>query len=394
MEQRSLPNRPAAGGDAPITIALYPAVPRMPELLFLHFDCLSEPGPQPGIEVFGFDNLFLQSYIHQGLISPWERGEIEQDAFYAFAWQACLSHEYLYAVPYLVCQEVLIYRKADRELAEAPDLSILASLLGPCEKPDVPWPDPGKGLLCALADPKGVALLYLKALNALDETLPALATLPSDPDLLHPQALASLSQVVQMAGWAQARLPSPDMGRMSRFSEGIGRVVLGSTDQASFLPPEQINQFGVRPCPSGDSTFKIQPRVASLAISADVRDPGRRSVLKELVTLMTGADVIRECLEALPEDGAAGPQYLIPARPDVLRQLAERYALYQQIQAVLPAQAQALLLDQSGYTWLSGNIPAAIRDRLVGPPVLEEKRDLPTWSKNPSFPANLLERWG
>ena len=396
----------------PIRLALYPFVPRRrqfqrvitrhwqrkypgSELIFEEFNCYKTPTPPANLEVFAFDNLFGPGYIQRRLLRPWNRNDIQaiQD-FHPVLLNACSFQNVLYAVPHIACHHVLLMRKNDHALHNAVGLNGIFQVLGPCSNPTQIWPAPGAGLLASYSSNSSTALLFLIAVNMLRNQYPDLLPLPLHEGGLDPEALSALRKITEMAGVGQVNYTDPDKERILHFGQGTGRCLLGFTELLSFLSHNQLGNVTVRLWPYGSGASRTQVYLDCLGINALVTDPARIQLLTELVNLIASAQVWMECNAPVPEENEMNPQYLIPVRPSVLQQLASQDVLYQQIAAMQASIVNVLRFDVHGYDWLTGALPAIIRQRVAGNQSLEDQIRLLTRSHDPSLPANILERWG
>src|ERR1700737_3019103 len=130
---------PASGKQPPLRISLFPYVPDQGLIkkviekrwLALHpdvslkfvdgdsFDSYKQDPPDD-LDVFEFDGIGLEYYARNNWITPLAQDEVnEAEDILDFAWKGSMVDGRIYAIPRLACTYVLIYRKSDKEVAEA-----------------------------------------------------------------------------------------------------------------------------------------------------------------------------------------------------------------------------------------------------------------------------------
>lgn len=181
----------------PIRISLFPYVPD-PKLIQeaitnrwkqLHPDVSLEfvdgskfdsykQDPPDDLDVFEFDAIGLEYYVRNNFVSPLTQGEVnDAEDILDFAWKGSMVDGRIYAITRLACTYVLIYRKDDKELAEAVGLPGLHKVLGDgpkklAEGQKEPVPEDGKGLLIACrVGPTAPACISTPSLMSQENTL-------------------------------------------------------------------------------------------------------------------------------------------------------------------------------------------------------------------------------
>jgi thiamine pyridinylase len=130
---------PASGKQPPLRISLFPYVPDQGLIkqvvekrwLALHpdvwlkfvdgdsFDSYKQDPPDD-LDVFEFDGIGLEYFARNNWVTPLAQDEVnEPEDILDFAWKGSMVDGRIYAIPRLACTYVLIYRKRDKEVAEA-----------------------------------------------------------------------------------------------------------------------------------------------------------------------------------------------------------------------------------------------------------------------------------
>lgn len=118
-----------AGNDGlTLEVALYPYVPDLERFqtvvrdvwerehpdISLHFadwDCYASD-PDPMLNVFVFDGIYLSTFAEKGYLLPIPKEKIQGvDDIFPFALEGCICKEELYALPQLLCTDLLYTRK-------------------------------------------------------------------------------------------------------------------------------------------------------------------------------------------------------------------------------------------------------------------------------------------
>ncbi len=256
---------PATPRQRPLRISLFPYVPD-PALIQqiiskrwkqLHPDVPLEfvdgskfdsykQDPPDDLDVFEFDSIGLEYYVRNNFVSPLSQDEVQQsEDILDFAWKGSLVDGRVYAIPRLACTYVLIYRKDDKELAEAVGLPGLHKVLGDgprklMEGQKEPVPEDGKGLLIDMSGGTDCACLYLDAFADLTGKYTVRPKLPTAIEL-DTGGLNDLRLLARTAGKPQALFTEPygaPPKRPAWFGAGKGRALVGYSERLYFIPKD------------------------------------------------------------------------------------------------------------------------------------------------------------
>jgi len=332
-------------------------------LHFVDYDCYADDPPAE-LDVFGFDCILMSYFISKGYLTPLPSLKSPDD-FYPYALAAATADASqappYYGVPYLGCVNAMIYRAGDDAVAEARSLDELHAALGDATDGG-PEPPPQSGLLIDLTGGTSDACLYLQTWEELQNSYPPDPLLPSG-DELDPAVLANLNQLEDMAGCSQAWYDDPGTDRVTWFGGGAGRAFVTVTETMSAIPVQHVDDLRVRELPL-TARRPYQPMFADvMAVNAAI-DPGKRDLAIELANLVGSADTMLASLR--PDTSASNPQYLISARPSVLRSLAEEWPIYAQIRELIAThEPRAFRIDSRAREWLDAT-KQAIADTIRG----------------------------
>ena len=142
-----IPLARAEGQSLTLRVALFPYVPdrvgfqkavsgawarEHPEvgLEFADWDAYAAD-PDPTLDVFVFDGVYLSSFVDEGYLLPIPEEKVrDKKDLLPFALEGCTFGGTLYALPQLLCADFLYTRKDDAELAGVSDIMTLYGILG------------------------------------------------------------------------------------------------------------------------------------------------------------------------------------------------------------------------------------------------------------------------
>ena len=128
--------------------------------------------------------------------------------------------------------------------------------------------------------------------------------------------------------------------RAEWFAEGCGRAYVGSTESMSRFSETQLQKVKFKPMPwsdnpAGNGTSLFYSDV--IGLNASLRRSHKERLAIELANLMASTRVIGESFG--PYEGQ-GPQYLMPVRHSVFRELGARFPeyeeMYEMVQGIQP----------------------------------------------------------
>jgi thiamine pyridinylase len=373
------PVPPPRSGDAELTVGLYCQVPMLQwfqsaitaawqkvqpgvALTFVDYDCYSADPPAT-LDVFAFDAIFASYFVQQQYLQAFPT-----DTSDFFDWSLAglsVNSDTLWAVPYLGCMNILIYRNDDPELG-AQDLTVdgLLNILGPGPTTSI-WPAPGAGLLIDFSGGTTDACLYLQVAMQNSGQYPLEPVLPQCPGGLDGPTMGNLQTAVKVAGPLQARHVDSGYERLNKFvSNSSGRAFAGLTENFHFFPEDPTTTYTFRPLPlAGRPATTIPLYADALAVNRAI-DPAKLSLAIQLVELIASPAVT---LASFSPQGCATPQCLTPVRPSVLHALAAQWPLYSEIAWRLGNNADvAFRMGAASRPWLNAN-KSCIRSQILGP---------------------------
>ena len=348
--------RPAAdeaitrNSDLTLEVALYPYVPDpdafrqavrdawTPEhpdvgLHFTDWDCYASD-PDPELDVFVYDAIYLSSFVEEGYLLPIPEEKIQnREDLIPFALEGCRSDGTLYALPQLLCADFLYTRKDDRELSGVSDLPGLYDVLGDRINQSV-IPEENEGLLINLSDmPLTKVLMYLEAQVDQQQAYTAYSPLPSISDLSAP-LLDRVDDIWKMGGYEQVSyLPEDDdeYVRARWFAEGRGRAYIGYSEAMNAMG-DNADEVIVRLF-SYDAGRNIPLFYAdAVGIRSDIGGE-KKELAFELANLLISEEVLTKM--SLPAEDGGVPQYLLTPRRSVYEALSGDYPIYGRLKEML-----------------------------------------------------------
>ncbi|MCW7539579.1 thiamine pyridinylase [Aquabacterium sp. A7-Y] len=392
-----------------LNVAIYPYVPRPAqfeavlrqawrqqcpevELHFVDYDCYHQD-PPAGLDVFVFDTLFLESFALAGFLMPLDEGLLEPAAdFMPYALAGCRLGPRLYALPYLGCADVIFHRASDAALASVRTLDQLFDQLGEHPRPTQVQPAEGEGLLIDLTGRTTDACLYLQGWSSLHPGRRP-APLPCHDALDH-RTLEKLQLLTRMAGAAHASFDDGGSQRLRWFVQGGGRALVNVTETLCSMPASLVDRLDFQAMPQAAATPLPPLYVDGVAVRPGA-DGRQRDLALRLAHLMCSSEVMLRSM--LPHRPGAQPQYLLPVRRSVLRDLMPLSAPYARMAERFPLDApQCFRIDGGAREWVDSSA-SAIRLALlnvcpefpVHDGMFDDSEPMPA---DKSRPANLFRR--
>ena len=365
--------------EAVLNVGLYPYVPRPGQfevvvdaawrvdhpdvaLNFVDYDCY-QSDPDPAVDVFGFDCIYMSHLAEAGFTAPISGDQIQNAVdFFPWSFEACQYDGGFYGIPYLGCAYSLIYRDGDDALDDALSLEAVYEVVGPAPDQSDPTPLPRKGLVLDLTGGTTDACFYLTSYEEIVNSYPPDPPLP-DPDELDPRVIADLKTLRDMAGFAQASQEDPASEQVTWFVDGLGEALVGPTEIMSYFPPATVAASKLHVLPF-DVQRATQPfYVDAIGINGAI-DPSKLELALELANLVASSQSMVASL--VPTGTSPNPQYLISVRPSVLAKLAGTWPAYEMIETLVTSHTGSpLRIGPTSRTWLDATkaaICAAIFD--------------------------------
>ena len=306
------------------------------KLHFADWDCY-ESDPDPSLDVFVFDSIYLSSFVEEGLLTPIPEEKIQdKEDILPFALDDCISKGELYALPQMLCTDLLYTRKSDSDLSGVSDIEALYGILGDRKTQSV-IPDEGEGLLIDLS---GTILtktvLYLDALMDEQQEYTNYAELPSESNL-SAVTLKRLHTLWKMGGNEQVSYLPEDNDSFIRarwFAEGKGRAFIGY--------PETMNAMGdyaddvIVRCFSYGPEKNIPLFYTDMVGIRSGIENEKKELAFELANILISGDVFTRI--SLPADEGGSPQYLLTSRRSVYDRLSAEYPIYGRLKEIVDSE--------------------------------------------------------
>lgn len=309
------------------------------QLNFVDWDCYEEE-PNQNLDVFVFDSIYLQHYVSEGYLLPIAPNEIQnKDDLLPFALSGTTMNGNIYALPQIICTNLLYYRKNDTQIQNVNTVTDLYQILGDRQSNTI-IPAPNEGLLFDMSGGTTKVCLYLDAL--IDQT-GLYTTYTQLPTSFKPQVVSYLEMFQSMAGKAQANY-WPDNNdayiRGKWFSEGKGRTYLGYTEAMSTMG-DFVNDIDFKTI--SYSRFDNIPIFYGdvIGINADISTEKKDLAIK-LMNTIGAKDTMVDALS--PDQNNLYPQYLLPARESVYDTMNVTYPIYGKLHTIATNPANKLFL--------------------------------------------------
>jgi thiamine pyridinylase len=325
-----------------LRVALYPYVPDQArfqraieavwnvrhtgvKLDFVSWDCYQDD-PPADLDVFVYDGILLHDFLEKGYLSPLAEEDIQDvDDFIPCAISACRVDGIAYALPQMLCTNLLFSRKDDAAISNVRNIYQLYQAIGSIGGDGIP-PAEGEGLLLSLPSAISKAFWVLETWIDEEQAYSEWVTFP-DAEALDGSIMSYLQMLRDMAGDGQLSYVSPDGNTYIRgawFAQGRGRAFIGFSETMSDMGDAAEDMVFHRISLSDQQDIPmLYADIAS--VNARISDD-RRPLAVELVNVITDAQAMVASLAA-GEEGQ-NPQYLLSARSSVYDVLAKDYPIY------------------------------------------------------------------
>ena len=352
----------AAKGENTLSVGLYQLVPDEfrfhqaieaewnalhPEvgLDFVQWDCYTE-NPPDDLDVFVFDSILLYDFLEEEYLMPLAEEDIpEIDDFIPCALAACRVDGILYALPQLLCTNLLFAREGDHEVAGATNINELAQIIGECNHTSGKTPSE-EGLLVKIPDEATLALWYLDALTDRNQEYSEWVVF-SDPEDLDPEIVQVIRklQVIAVDNEGMFVPPSGDAYLLGAlFAEGQGRALIGFSEimhaMGDAAEDMSIHDFSLS---DSDNYPMLFADIAS--INARISEE-KKSLAVELLNIITGRNAM--IASFAPTDADQNPQYLLGTRISIYDGLSENYPIYGRLKEIVTNPKGKVFIIRSG----------------------------------------------
>lgn len=336
--------------DLTLEVALYPYVPDLerfqeivrdvwerehPDVLlhFSYWDCYASD-PDPMLDVFVFDGIYLSSFAAEEYLLPMPSEIIQgREDIFPYALEGCFYEGKLYALPQLLCTDLLYTRKEDAALSGVSDILTLYDMLGDRKTEDL-IPGENEGLLINLSDVLLTkTMMYLDALMDERQEYTDYGELP-ETENLSDLALGQLSVLWKMGGEKQVSYWPEDNDPFIRarwFADGKGRAYIGYAEAMAAMGDE-AESVVVRPFSYGSEENIPLFYTDMVGINAMITED-KKELAFELANLLVSEEVLTGMSRPVTDDGS--PQYLLIARRSVYEALCHNYPIYSRLKEIV-----------------------------------------------------------
>ena len=256
----------------------------------------------------------MDSFSQKGYLLALSEEDIQDynDLIPPFA-EGCRVNGQIYAIPQLLCTELLYTRKNDVDLKNAGSIDDLFAALD----------EPG-----LLLDKSSISIMYLQALvdckKQYMDQFP-----PIEAETLSPEAVDSLEKIRKMHLTDPGVVP--EKGDMfyyaQKFAGGMGRAYIGYSEAMDMMG-ENASEMDFRLFSMTDDKNIPMFYMDAAAVSAKISDE-KKALALELVNMITS----KETLVRVSMNNSH-PRYLLLARQSAYDTLASDYPIYQELKKV------------------------------------------------------------
>ena len=287
------------------------------ELNFVDWDCYSGTVPDD-LDVFVIDTVSLDSYVDSGFLLPLSEEDIADidDLIPAFL-EGSLVDGTVYAVPQMLCTDLLYTRKDDAALKDVQTIADLYAVLEDGE------------LLLEKSGPVTELGRYMHAVmdsqQCWTDSFP-----PLEEGYLSDEAVLSLERLDGM--WEkeqQTQAEGPGLYRYARrFAEGFGRAYIGYTEAMSVMGSAALEMEFRLFSMTDDENIPVFFMDAA-AVNAKISDE-KKALAIEFLNMITGKDFTVE----ISANGGE-PRYILAVRYSVYDELMEDYPVYGRLKEIV-----------------------------------------------------------
>ena len=285
-------------------------------LNFVDWDCYSGEVPED-LDVFVFDTTSLDAFAQKGYLLALSAEDIQDyDDLIPSFMEGCLVYGTFYAVPQILCTDLLYTRKDDDDLKNVQNIDDLYDALG------------SNGLLLDKESSISRIAIYLQAL--VDETQHYTDHYPPiEKGTLSPGAISSLEMIVDMRQTDSEGVLEDDEWYYyaRRFSGGMGRAYIGYSE-SMYVMGDNASEMDFRLFSMTDEKDIPVFYVDAAAVNAKVTDEKKELAL-DFLNMITGKDMM---VRALVNGG--NPRYLLATRYSIYDALASDYPIYAELKKV------------------------------------------------------------
>lgn len=319
-------------------------------LNFVDWDCY-ESDPTEDVDVFVFDALYFQSYVEQGYLLEIPSEDIaEREDILPFALDGCTLGGNVYAIPQIICTNLLYYRNGDTEVENANTIDELFNVIGKRQSQTV-IPNNNEGLLIDMSSGISKTCFYLDGLIDHNQIYNSYSDLPPANEF-NEEVINRLKTLQSMAGKEQSQYV-PDNNdsyiRAKWFEQGSGRAYMGYTEAMSNMGSfvNDIDFKNISYCKEDNIPLFFGDLVG---INSKISD-SKKDLAYKLANTITATETMDMAISS--DDSKPYPQYLLPARRSVYMDMGKLYPIYNELYNIVNNSANKLfLLGPGAKDWL------------------------------------------
>lgn len=285
-------------------------------LNFVDWNCYSGEVPEE-LDVFVLDTTSLDAFVQKGYLLSLSAEDIrDYDDLMPSFMEGCRVDGVIYAVPQILCTDLLYTRKGDIALKNVKNIGELYDALG------------DSGLLLDKESPIIQVAMYLQAL--VDETQRYTDHYPPiEEATLSPEALSSLEMISDMHQTDSES--EPEDGEWyyyaRRFSEDMGRAYIGYSESMDVMG-DNASDMDFRLFSMTDDKDIPVFYVDAAAVNARISDD-KKALALDFLNMITGKDMM---VRASVNGG--NPRYLLATRYSIYDALASDYPIYAELKNI------------------------------------------------------------
>ena len=281
------------------------------ELNIVDWDCYDDEVPAD-LDVFVIDTTNLDIFADKGYLLPLDEAKITEydDLIPAFA-DGCSVDDTLYAIPQLLCADILYTRRSDNELKGIDRITTLTDTLG------------DSGLLLDKNGAITKICLYMQSLNDIEQEY-----LDSYPPIEEGSISEEAAGVLtEMAGCRQTEEKTEKQKSDNyyyyarRFAEGLGKAYIGYSEAMNAMG-EDASEMDFRLLSMFDSSDIPVFYIDAAAINSNISDE-KKALAYDLLNMITGTELLAKASVCSDE-----PLYLLTGRYSVYDMLSSDYPIY------------------------------------------------------------------
>ena len=302
-------------------------------LHFADWDCYASD-PDPSIDVFVFDGIYLSSFVEEGYLLPIPKEKIRnKEDIIPFALKGCISGGKFYALPQLLCADFLYTRKDDAGLSDVSDIDTLYKRMGDRQTKSI-IPEGMEGLLIDLSDGFfAKTVIYLDALMDETQTYTEYGKLPETAHLSD-TVLKRMRNIGKMGGEEQVTYSPEDNDSFIRarwFKDGKGRAYIGYSESLAAMG-DYVDKVNLRLFSYGPGKNVPLFYTDMVGIHSKISED-KKALAYDLANVLISEEVLSKM--SRPSGGGDTPQYLLTARKSVYDSLGKDYPVYYRLKEIM-----------------------------------------------------------